>query len=1171
MRSKGLVSSMQGALLITALGWGASLLWAQSATTGGLTGTVTDQTGAVVPGVTATLINDATGQTQATMTDTKGLYGFSLLAPGSYAVNFYTQGFKTSEATSVVVNVSEVTVLNAKLEPGEPAQRVACQCIMGKAAASASGTLVNSKTITSVPLTTRNFTQLLSMSSGSAAAVNNAGLLGSISQVVNVNGNTTTGIYTLDGAVFGNTVPNPDTISEFKIQNSQYDGSYGARVPSTNLVTRSGEKDFHGDLWEFVRNNIFNANDFFRNAAGQPRPDLKQNQFGGTIGGPIKRDKLFFFASYQGTRQVNGLDPTSESTALLPPLTNDRSAATIGSEFCPANKPASVAPRYLTYAGGVQVACDGSNINPVALKILQRKLPDGSYAMPTPQTVLASGPNAGLGFSSYSLPSTYQEDHFLGNIDYVISKKHTLSGRTYFSTNESFRSLGSGNFTSSMIPVLPGFPQKQQGPDDIASLRLVSVPTRNVVNEAIMTFTRSNSIATGPGDRPVSSVGMISVDPLHPVLPEIDVTGSLGAFQLGNAQNESTSLSKTYTWADTISLVHGRHSMRFGGFVLKQRYVLYDTGVAPGRMFLQNFSDFLLGMSAAQNGSPQGLSNIQNIDAREGLGPNGEILFPNRTFYGSAFVEDDIKVNSRFTLNLGLRWEYFPASLDPTGENGNAWPSLLKRVPVPPASGTYVGTTVAANYNPNTFNPYTGQPFGPPPAGVFVRPNPSYYQNFAPLDNFSPRFGFAWQPGKKGRLDVHGGYGWFYQPPADRGSAPNLLVMNMAPFAQLFENAGASNSASTLQQPFPTPTLGFSLRTPTSQLTDRIIGPEFKIPLLQQWNLGAQYNFTPTFSFDLDYVGSYGSNLLLSYGANQPVLASPGNPVNCGLPVTPLFTSLGVNAAGCVTTNTSANAFLRAPVVGETPTALSASQNIGQSWYHSMQATFKKQFSQGLMFQIAYTYSKDLTNTTVDNNQDSLATDWARASFDRTHRLISNFFYGLPSLRAKGFTGEILNGWSVSGIVIIQSGLPMTLTDINGSSVYGFAGFSTITLCPGATPASLVTSGRVESRLNHWINTSGICPASVIGSDGSTGYGNTALSIINGPGQFNTDLSIGKTTTVGGIRENAQLALRIEFYNAINHPQFSNPGTMFGTANFGVLTQSAVAPRLIQFGLKYLF
>jgi hypothetical protein len=185
--------------------------------------------------------------------------------------------------------------------------------------------------------------------------------------------------------------------------------------------------------------------------------------------------------------------------------------------------------------------------------------------------------------------------------------------------------------------------------------------------------------------------------------------------------------------------------------------------------------------------------------------------------------------------------------------------------------------------------------------------------------------------------------------------------------------------------------------------------------------------------------------------------------------------------------------------------------------------------------------------------------------------LISNFFYGLPSLRAKGFTGEILNGWSVSGIVIIQSGLPMTLTDINGSSVYGFAGFSTITLCPGATPASLVTSGRVESRLNHWINTSGICPASVIGSDGSTGYGNTALSIINGPGQFNTDLSIGKTTTVGGIRENAQLALRIEFYNAINHPQFSNPGTMFGTANFGVLTQSAVAPRLIQFGLKYLF
>src|SRR6202023_2676986 len=255
-------------------------------------------------------------------------------------------------------------------------ERTNCKCQFTQAAASSSGTLVDSKTITAVPLTTRNLTQVLSMASGSAASVNNAGLLGSGSQDVNVNGSTAVGIYTVDGAASASTVPNPDTISEFKIQTSQYDAGYGTKVPSTNLVTQSGGNEFHGDVWEFIRNDIFNANAFFRNAAGQPRATLKQNQFGGTLGGPIKRDKLFYFGSYQGTRQVNGLDPTASlSTIILPPLTNDRSTATIGAQFCPANKKTPAAQSaYSTFAGGVQVACDGSNINPVALKLLQLKL-----------------------------------------------------------------------------------------------------------------------------------------------------------------------------------------------------------------------------------------------------------------------------------------------------------------------------------------------------------------------------------------------------------------------------------------------------------------------------------------------------------------------------------------------------------------------------------------------------------------------------------------------------------------------------------------------------------------------------------------------------------------------------------------------------------------------------
>src|SRR5437879_1389198 len=210
-----------GTLLIAASVGASSCLWAQSATTGALRGTVVDPVGAVVPGVTVTLVNPATGQTQTTMTGAKGLYGFSLLSPGTYDVEFSVPGFKTSRAMSVVVNVSEAPDLDAQLEEGASEEKVPCQCQLSETGTSVSGTLVDSKTITAVPLTTRNLTQVLSMSSGSTASVNNAGMLGAGSQSVNVNGNTATGTFTVDGAVSTSTVPNPDTISEFKIQTSQ--------------------------------------------------------------------------------------------------------------------------------------------------------------------------------------------------------------------------------------------------------------------------------------------------------------------------------------------------------------------------------------------------------------------------------------------------------------------------------------------------------------------------------------------------------------------------------------------------------------------------------------------------------------------------------------------------------------------------------------------------------------------------------------------------------------------------------------------------------------------------------------------------------------------------------------------------------------------------------------
>jgi hypothetical protein len=1138
--------------------------WAQSATTGALAGTVTDSSGQGIPGAAVRLTSPATQQSFQVTTGAHGQYNFSMLAPGTYEAHFASQGFKPAVAASVVINIAEAPALDAVLEPGEAGEPIPCQCHFSVTTSSTS-TVVDAKTITAVPLTTRNFTQVLSMASGSAADVNNAGTLGRGTRNVNVNGNTSAGAYSLDGAFAPSAVPNPDTISELKIQTSQYDAVYGAQVPNTALITKSGEHEYHGDVWEFVRNDIFNANSFFRNSTGQSKPNLKQNQFGATLGGPIRRKKLFFFTSYQGTRQVNGLDTTSTSNAILPPLTNDRSAAAIAAAFCPGNHPGD--SRFATFAGGKQLDCRNQStaatapVNPVALKILQTKTADGSYLVPAPQTILASGDNAGLGFSSYSLPSTYKENQGLINGDWLASPKHTASARFYLTTIDQYRTFGSpqGYPGQPMVPG-QGTPQALQAHDYVASLNLTTALNKRLVNEARMSFTRSIQEAYGDQTPSASSFGMTPADKFFDQPPETTILGPLGSFRIfGTFGNDFATRNKYYSWADNLSWVHGKHSTRAGAFFLVQNNWRDDLGRARGNLVFQTFSDFLLGLSATDNVSPAGRSNIQSIQANEGVGPKGQVQYQYRSIYGAAYLQDDFKPRPGLVWNVGLRWEYIGPAIDTQGLIGNYWPDLLRQSAIPPAVGALAGNTVAANYNPDLINPYTGQRFGPPPEGVLVRSTRSFYRNGTPLTTFAPRVGSAWQPfGTKGWLSIRGGFGLFYQAPTYSGNASGTNLFTAPPFAQGFGNADASNGAASLANPFPVTTLGFVPRTPASQLSDRVAGPEYKIPRLYQWNLSTQIRLGRGLSVDIGYVGSRGRDLLIAHGLNQPLLASPANPVNCGYD--------GI-ATDCVTTNTAQNAKLRVPFLGETPTALAANEFIGASSYHSLQATLRKQASRGLALQATYTWSRAASNTAIYNDPNNLALDWARASFDRTHRFTTNFDYQLPA-RSRN---RLLRGWTLAGIVIVQSGLPMTLTDPNGGGVFGKASTATVTLCPGATYAGLATSGSVDARLNHWIDTTSLCAPAPMGSDGSTGYGTAGQSILQGPGQFNTDFSLGKTTRIGGLREDALLAFRMEWYNAANHPQFANPGTSFRTASFGVITANSVAPRLIQFAVKYLF
>ena len=407
------MSKLSGIILfLLSVGTTPALL-GQTAATGALTGTLRDSSGAVVPNATVTATSVGTSQARTASTDADGTYKFGLLPPGAYSLKFEAPGFNTVEVPSVTIVVTETVVFDQTVQVGAQTQQVEVRGEAAEAvqtATSTVGTVVNSESMTATPLTSRNYTNLLGLSAGANAGVFNAANLGRGSQEIAVNGaSSSQNNYSQDGASIVNFssngktadsgadsgigIVNPDAIEEFKIQTSLYDAGYGRKPGSNvNVVTKSGTNQFHGTAFEFFRNTALNANDFFRKISppvnGVPnngRQVLNQNQYGGTFGGPVKKDKLFFFVSYQETAQKNGISPAGYANPTLVgiPLGDRSNTASfrtaLGAAFCPGGSAAGTTKA----TSVVQVVCNGSNINPVAVNILQLKNPDGSYFIPS--------------------------------------------------------------------------------------------------------------------------------------------------------------------------------------------------------------------------------------------------------------------------------------------------------------------------------------------------------------------------------------------------------------------------------------------------------------------------------------------------------------------------------------------------------------------------------------------------------------------------------------------------------------------------------------------------------------------------------------------------------------------------------------------------------------------
>lgn len=1149
------------------------LVMAQSAGTGALTGTVTDPSGAAIANATVTLTNNDTNQARTSTTGSDGTYRFNLLPPGNYKVGFSATGFKTAEVPSVAIAVTETPVLDRKLELGTQSEQVTVEANAEvlQTASSTLGTTVTTQQVVGLPLSNRNYTQLLSMSAGANVGVNNATQLGKGTQDISVNGaDPSSNNYMMDGVSIVNTnntgsqndsgiyagigIPNPDAIQEFKIQTSTYDASYGAHPGgNVNVVTKSGTNEFHGDAFWFVRQTDLNANPFFANSLGSGKEVLNQNQVGGTIGGPIKKNKLFFFADYQYTGAKNGIASGGSSTQYLFPLPSVRTAANVGAALCPANHPGN--SNYLTFLGGLDgaIACDGSNISPVSLAMLNLKLPNGQYYIP-------GNPNGVYGPVVFSNPAISTENQYVINGDYIINSKNTLSTR-YFWTHDPQTLPLSGN--------LPGTPINlfYENVDVVA--KLTTLISSSFVNE----FHVSGQYNVAKGhDSTVATPQSIGQATIVPTVTELPVTVMLNGPSLNGSLYPDSSPTDQWELGNQVSWAKGKHTIRAGYEYQNTRWPISFAGLERGFLFYGTFADWVMG----------GPGNILQclFCVRSGPFPDG-IVHNYLENNHSAFIQDDWKVNNRLTLNLGVRWEYDGTYSDKYGNLTNLWLSQFATVPVPPTGPTTSGPGLAGYVVPSNYSSH----YANPPSGVLASNSSLPTSSGVPWNNFAPRFGFAWQPRADGKLVIRGGVGMFY----DRVGGGTFVhgLEQGYPYAVTLDYSGANTF--TNANPYPNTPLGtFASRwvnfngcqpacaagAANSALDSPLLDQTLHTPLTRQYNLTFQYEFAGNWLLEAGFVGSSSINLLDQYhSVNNPLLASPSNPVNG------------------ITENTIANAALRVPVLGYLPAGLDETAFDGVSNYNSLQVTVRKRFSHGLQMQAAYTWSKDLSDIPLafssgsganSNVTTNITQQYGPVSFYHPQRFIINYSYELPFNHSGGL-GYITNGWSVTGLTTVQDGTPLTISDQNAGTVYDLGTYDTprAQMCPGATYGSIATSGSVTQRLGDYLNAGAFCsapaapnsfaaPPTPFGpSPVPTLYGNSGIGVLLGPGQFNWDISIIKMTK---IKENQTLTFRTEFYNAFNHPQFGNPATAVSTpSTFGQITTTTVNPRLIQFALKYNF
>jgi hypothetical protein len=1196
---------------------------------GTILGTVTDGSGASVGGASIKARNAGTNLEVATITRETGLYQIPNLPIGIYTVTIAKPGFQTEVHSQILVQAERSTTLNSTLQVGAVNQTVEVTATpLLNEVDTTNGYVLDEGVIRNTPLGTGSFTQLAILSPGVnadflAGTGSNSGLGNqaiwangqrdsSNSFVVNGvsannlfngksgsqvsssrftlntgQGSNTAGTVATSTSVYdaiGQGLPTPpvETLQEIRVNTAMYDATQSANSGAhVALITKSGSNALHGEAYEYFQNNVFNAAPFFRNAntsipTSQKVPSLHYNRFGATIGGPIVKDKLFFFGSWQSHRVSDLLGGTS--TITVPQhLTDDRSAPAL----------AAVAQQDL----GVTV--DPSKIDPAALKIMSQKV-GNQFLIPTPNiTDPAVAKQLGYNVTIAGRPSTSQSDIYNANIDYNWTNRQRLALKYFYQDSPNTNPYGSSSVN--------GFGKILQAGSQVASIDDTIVVKPNLTWENRVGFIRQRSNATtlqpfAPADVGINLFGLTTFPGINLGTVDNNLNRSLSIGPTSNFANTGV-FQNRWDFTSSANWITGRHTVYFGLNWNRTQLNIINGNTQAASLAFTNFAQFLLG-------------SLNNSSSTFYNGSSNRYYRANQI---GAYIQDNYKLRSNLTINLGLRWD----------DQG----------PLSEARGNLVNfDTAAYKYDPST-DSITNSGLVFAGNSSFATPGTSNSTLKNRQWGFGPRAGIVWSPGFAKNLTIRSGFGLYFDrgevftdfsPGAGRGfSGPFGVTMQLPFTVPLTPPAGAtlSNPFGTVAPAPPGDPSVLAKQLPNQAQMIAGAAPYIfggydahnNLPYTTNWSFDVQYQAFNSWLLSLGYVGNHGSNQVLPIPFNQPGIATASNPINGQT------SSYGFNIvpAENVATYEGGNTDLRVPYLGYSSNSV-LYRTIGFSNYNALQAGIRKRFSHGFQLTASYTWSHSLdvqSNLGLffnGNNPLDLNQSYGTSTFDRTHVFTSAYYYELPKLKSTtGALPMLANGWTLNGIVSLQSGQPYQFYDFSGA-VAGLYNSTTINIAdpiigftPGVTYPQLRTQGTtgVDPRVPLVDISKLYIPAVQPGTFGVPGcatvsgsqvcdtyettFSGNGRNTFRGPFQSRFDMALMKHTR---LRENLNLDFRADAFNIFNHPDFdvpSNSTSLYSvtrsgnaltkvtvrtpSATFGLIQQTLGSPRVLQLSMHLVF